>query len=201
MAQSTRSYSKFFALDDIRLRHQRFDGGVSDELERAVFIAADAALVLPYDPVRDRVMLVEQFRTGPFVRGDHRCWQLEPIAGRLDPGETPEQAARREAWEEAGLNIGRLEKIAETYTSPGNSSEFYYTFVGLADLPDDCIGTGGLEAEGEDIRSHLLSFNELMTLCDSRQAANTPLVMAAYWLARHRSRLRLEGQTATPEAT
>lgn len=190
VATRRRVYANYFALDEYDLQHERFDGQMTDTVTRAVFLAADATLVLPYDPVRDRVLLVEQMRMGPMARADASCWQLEPVAGRLDPGETAEEAARREAMEEAGLQLGDLHPVGETYTSPGNSSEFYYTFVGLADLPDAVAGLGGLEEEHEDIRTHLMSFDTLLELCDSCRIANTPLALIAYWLARHRDRLR-----------
>ncbi|MDW4496408.1 NUDIX domain-containing protein [Sulfitobacter sp. D35] len=188
----TREYADFFALDDMQLRHERFDGTMTERLGRAVFIAADAALVLPYDPVRDRVLLVEQLRMGPLARDDRQCWQFEPIAGRIDDVETPEHAVRREAREEAGLELGALHRVAEVYPTPGTSTEFYYLYVGIADLPDGAGGHGGLDAEHEDIRSHVIAFDALLELCDTAQAANAPLVMAAYWLARHRERLRGE---------
>lgn len=190
ITKRTRAYAHFFALDDLHVAHERFDGTMTDPLDRAVFIGADAAVMLPYDPVRDRVLLVEQVRMGPIARGDRSVWQLEPIAGHIDPGETPQEAARREAMEEAGLSVETLEKVAEVYASPGGSTEFYYVFVGLADLPDSAKGTGGLAAEGEDIRSHVLSFAELMEMVATFQAANAPLVLAAYWLAHNRARLR-----------
>lgn len=193
-----RPYSYFFAVDDYKLQHEKYDGSMSEVLDRAVFVAADAALVLPYDPGRDRVLLVEQIRLGPIGRGDRTFWQLEPIAGRVDPGETPEETARREALEEADLEIGSLEKIAEIYPSPGTSTEFYYTYLGLADLPDDITGTSGLETEHENIRSHLLSFDELMDRVDRFDVANAPLALAAYYLARHRDRLRSEWVKDTP---
>lgn len=190
--KQARPYVRFFAMDEIFLSHQRFDGEMTPELLRAVFRAPDATLVLPYDPVRDRVLLVEQLRVGPLARGDRAVWQLEPVAGRLDPGETPQNAARREAQEEAGLALGEMVSAGEVYPSPGNSSEFLYFFVGQADLPDTAAGLGGLDAEDEDIRSHVLSFNALIEMCDRHEIANAPLVAIAYWLARHRDGLRAE---------
>lgn len=188
----TTPYSDFFKLDDYHLSAQTFEpgGAMSAPMRRAVFVAMDAALVLPYDPVRDRVLVVEQFRMGPFGRGDPDAWQLEPVAGHVDPGERPEDAARREAREEAGLSLGTLHPVAEAYPSPGASTEFFYLYIGLADLPDDITGIGGMAEEGENIRSHLLEFDALMAMLDARRAANLPLILAGYWLARHRDALR-----------
>ncbi|MEM9967801.1 MAG: NUDIX domain-containing protein [Pseudomonadota bacterium] len=193
-----RRYSGFFALDDVALRHQKFDGLSSDLLNRAAFISADAALVLPYDPVTDRVLLVEQFRVGPFLRHDQAPWQLEPIAGRIDAGETPEAAARRESFEEAGLALDALETVAEVYPSPGGSTEFFYIFVGLADLSKAKSEITGLASEHEDIKTHILSFDALMTLAADFAVANAPLALCAYWLAYHRDRLRSERGEGTP---
>ncbi|MFK7746267.1 MAG: NUDIX domain-containing protein [Roseobacter sp.] len=193
-----RVYANYFALDEIELRHARFDGAMTPTVLRAVFHAPDATLVLPYDPVRDRVLLVEQMRMGPLARGDKALWQLEPIAGRLDPGEAPEAAARREAQEEAGLQLGTMEAVAETYCSPGNSTEFYYIYVGAADLPDDAAGLGGLESEDEDIRSHVFTLDDLLAMCDRQEIANAPLVMATYWLARHRASLCADPEFKRP---
>ncbi|MFK7881213.1 NUDIX domain-containing protein [Roseobacter sp.] len=190
VVERRRVYAQYFALDEFDLSHARFDGSMTPILMRGVFLAPDAALVLPYDPVRDRVLVVEQMRMGPLARGDHVVWQLEPVAGRLDPGESPEDAARREAREETGLNIGALHPVGECYGSPGNSSEFHYSYVGLVDLPDQAAGVGGLASEDEDIRSHVMPFDELLRLCDAQQIANSPLVLIAYWLARHQARLR-----------
>ena len=190
LVERRRVYADYFAVDEYDLRHARFDGKTSPQVTRAVFLAPDAALVLPYDPLRDTVLLVEQVRMGPLGRGDSTLWQYEPIAGRLDPGETAQQAARREALEEANLELGDLLPVAEVYCSPGTSSEFYYIFVGIADLSAQKAGVAGLEAEDEDIRAHIMPFDVLIEICDSLQAANAPLALAANWLARHRSRLR-----------
>ncbi|MBZ4021494.1 hypothetical protein CKO11_03335 [Rhodobacter sp. TJ_12] len=185
-------YAKFFAVEDYRLRHRRFNGGMTAPLDRAAFVSGDATVVLPYDPVRDQVLLVEQFRTGPLARGDVNPWSLEAVAGRVDAGETPEEAARREAGEEAGLTLGRLIAAPSHYPSPGAKSEYLYCFIGLCDLPETAPGLGGLEAEGEDIRSHRVSFAQLMALIESGEVENGPLIVLALWLERMRDPLRAD---------
>jgi nudix-type nucleoside diphosphatase (YffH/AdpP family) len=183
-------WAGFFAVERFDLAFRHFGGGMSREVERTVFISADAVTVLPYDPARDRVLLIEQFRPGPFARGDAEVWSLEAIAGRIDPGESPEEAARREAVEEAGLVLGPLLHVAGYYPSPAGKSEYLYSYVALADLPDGIAGVHGVAGEAEDIRGHLMSFERMMALVDSGEIANAPMILTALWLARHRDRLR-----------
>jgi ADP-ribose pyrophosphatase len=188
------AHAGFFGLEALTLRHRRFDGAMSAEMAREVFVAGDAVTVLPYDPVRDRVLVIEQFRTGPLGRGDPLPWQLEAIAGRIDPGETPEDAARREAVEEAGLALGALEKVAEYYPSPGAVAEYLYSYVALCALPDGVAGVFGAEEEGEDIRGQLLPFDGLMAAVSGGEVSNAPLILTALWLQRERPRLRAAEQ-------
>lgn len=190
VADTREPYAQFFAVEEHDLRFRRFDGSLSPQVTRAAFVSGDAVTVLPYDPVRDRVLLVEQFRAGPFTRGDGQPWQLEAVAGRIDPGETPEDAARREAVEEAGLVLDALLPVAQYYPSPGICAEFLYSYVALTDLPDGAAGVFGVEGEAEDIRGHLISFDDLMALVASGEAGNAPLILTAYWLAQNRARLR-----------
>ena len=193
--QLHRPYTNFFAMEEYDLRFRRFDGSMSEEINRGVFVASDAALVLPYDPLRDRVMVIEQFRAGPYGRGDAAPWPLEPVAGRVDPGETPETAARREAEEEAGLTLTGLEKIAEGYSSPGSSSEYFYVYLGLADLPDAAQTVAGKAEEAEDIRSHVLDWDVFAAMMQRGELTVLPLVLAAGWLAMNRDRLRSQAGT------
>lgn len=200
------AYTEFFQVEERDLRFPTFGGTLSEVVTRAGFVMGDAVTVLPYDPRRDRVLLVEQFRAGPFMRGDPAPWSLEPVAGRIDPGESPEQAARREAREEAGLELGALSQVARYYPSPGAVTEYLYSYVGIADLPEDAARIGGLAAEAEDIRGVLLDFGALMDLIagtgsagesgsatrgeSGNRAGNAPLILTGWWLAAHRDRLR-----------
>lgn len=183
-------YAGFFGVEEYRLLYARFNGGLSAEVLRSVFTSGDAVTVLPYDLARDRVLLIEQFRMGPLSRGDRNPWQLEAVAGRIDPGETPEEAGRREAVEEAGLAVGALLPVAEYYPTTGAVSEYLYSYVGLCDLPDGTAGVFGLEVEAEDIRGHLLPFDALMDLVTTGEVTNAALLISALWLQRERPRLR-----------
>ncbi len=190
VAARRRPYSHFFAVEELDIAARRFDGAMPAPSERAIFVMSDAVSVLPYDPVRDRVLLIEQFRTGAYLRGDTNPWSLEAIAGRQDPGETAEETARREALEETGLTLGALHLVSRYYSSPGGCTEYMTSFVALAELPDGVEGVGGLDSEAEDIRSMLVSFDGLQDALASGEAENGPLVMSALWLAAHRDRLR-----------
>ncbi len=184
------AYAGFFSADVHQVQYRRFDGSLSPSLVREVFVVGDAVTVLPYDPVRDRVLLIEQFRMGPFGRGDPLPWQLEAIAGRIDPGEIPEDAARREAVEEAGLVLGTLEKVAEYYPTPGAVAEYLYSYVALCDLPDGVAGVFGAAEEAEDIKGHLVPFDRLVEVMAAGEIANAPLLLTVLWLQRERARLR-----------
>ena len=188
-AGQRRSHSGFFALDELTLDHPTFAGGRSGPLRREGFLSGDAAIVLPYDPVRDRVLLIEQFRTGPYLRGDPRPWTLEPVAGLVDAGEAPADTARREALEEAGLRFHGLQHVLSAYPSPGATTEFYHCYVGLCDLPDGLDGPGGNPDEGEDIRPHVLPLDTAVDLIATGEANVLPLAMLLLWTAAQRARL------------
>jgi nudix-type nucleoside diphosphatase (YffH/AdpP family) len=191
----TQTYANFFAVEEYDLSFQRFDGSHSPVVKRAAFVSGDAVTVLPYDPLRDRVLIVEQFRAGPYARGDVQPWQLEPIAGRIDPFETAEDTARREAVEEAGLTVTELLPIGGYYPSPGAKTEYIISYIGLADLPDAAAIVGGEASEAEDIKGHILTFAAFSELVARGEATTGPLLLSFYWLERERARLRADAQT------
>ena len=190
LIQARKRYEGFFNVEELDLRFRKFDGSMSDPVNRAVFVGVDCAIVLPYDPVRDRVLLVEQFRPGAFLRGDPNPWTVEPIAGRIDPGEEPEDAARREAEEEAGVALSELRAISAAYPSPGTTTEHFFVFLGLCSLPDGVAGLGGEVDEAEDIRSHVMEWADFDRALNQGDFRLLPLIMAGHWLARNRASLR-----------
>lgn len=183
-------FDGFFRVRHFDLRHRRFDGSWSDWFQRETFVAFDAALVLPYDPKTDQVLLIEQLRYGPIWRDDPVPWTLEPIAGLVDAGEPPADTARREAVEEAGLELGSLQRMFSSYPSPGYSSEYFHCFLGVCDLTRPLKPNDGLADENEDIRSHILPFDRAMALIDTGEITALPLTAMLLWLAGHREHLR-----------
>ncbi|MBB5516160.1 nudix-type nucleoside diphosphatase (YffH/AdpP family) [Rubricella aquisinus] len=189
VSRHAQPYAHFFSIEDHTLSHRLHNGGWSAPLERAVLASADAVTVLPWDPVTDRVLLIEQFRPAPFVRGDQSPWLLEPVAGRMDGLESPEDCARREAREEAGITLTALEKVNSHYPSPGTVTEYVTCYIGRADLAR-AGGVHGVETEHEDIRSHLLTLAEAEAAVASGEIAVGPLIVSLYYLRLHHARLR-----------
>ncbi|MDO5648435.1 NUDIX domain-containing protein [Paracoccus sp. (in: a-proteobacteria)] len=184
------TYQGFFTAQEWQLSHRFHNGKMGPVVKREAFISGDAVVILPWDPVRDRVLVIEQFRVIPALRGDPQPWQIEAIAGRIDAGETPEQAGIREAREEAALTIRDLIPAAHVYASPGTVTEYLYQFVGITDLPDDATGVYGLESEAEDIRGHLLNRRDLSDMLAAGQVSNGPLALLSLWLDANHARLR-----------
>ena len=184
-----RAYVNYFGVEELEIQYRRHDGTMGPVLNRSGLMQGGAVVVLPYDPVRDTVLLVEQFRAPVFLIDDPEPWMWEPVAGMIDPGETPEQTAHREAQEEAQITLQALEPAGQAYSSSGSSTEFVYLFVGLADLTQT-IDNGGLASEGEDIRTQILSYDAFMKKVDNNEFKDLPLLSMANWLARHRDRLR-----------
>lgn len=176
----------WYRLDRFRLRHRKFAGGWSEEVTREVFIPGDSVVVLPYDPRRDAVVLVEQFRIAPYSHGDDP-WMVETVAGRIKPGESPEEVARREAQEEAGCTLDELVRIAGHFPSPGAVDEFIHLYCGVTDS-SGLGGLHGLEDEHEDIAVRVAPFAEAMAAMDSGLIVSGPLMLALQWLALHKER-------------
>ncbi|MEE9101207.1 NUDIX domain-containing protein [Pseudomonas sp. QE6] len=181
-------FKGFYKLDRLHLRHRQFAGGMGPVLTRELFVRHDAVCVLPYDPQRDEVVMIEQFRVGAMDAGVNP-WLLELVAGLIDKDEEPEEVARREAVEEAGLTLGSLWPIAQYLPSPGGSNELVHLFVGRCDS-SAAAGIHGLAEEGEDIRVHVLPFEEALQAVRDGRINNAASMLALQWLALNRAEVR-----------
>ncbi len=183
-----RSYSGFFQVRKLTLQHRLFGGGWSAPLVREVFERGDAVAVLPYDPVSDSVILIEQFRPGA-MRGEDSPWMLELVAGVVEPGETDDSVAHREAMEEAGCELGELVPVASILPSAGGCSEQVRIFC--AQLRSVSAGDiHGLQDEGEDILVHRLPRAEALELLRRNLISAGHTVIALQWLQINGAQLR-----------
>jgi ADP-ribose pyrophosphatase len=189
-------YQGYFRMERHRFRHRLFRGGWSKELAREVFERGHAAGVLLYDPDRDEVVLIEQFRVAA-VDGPTGPWLLEIVAGIIDDEEeSAEEVVRREAREEAGCTVVELRFICEYLSSPGGSSERITLFLGRVNAAEVQPGVYGLEEENEDIRVLVLPFAEAMRRLDGGEINNALAVIALLWLALHRDEIRAAWSSA-----
>ncbi len=188
--EKTTPYEGYFKIDLYTLRHGKFAGGWSQPLSREIFERGHAAVVLLYDPYRDAVVLIEQFRIGALA-ADRDPWLIEAVAGIIEPGEDSQGVVTREAVEEAGCTITALEEIGTFFPSPGGSSETLALFCGRVDS-SAAGGIHGLDHEGEDIRVLVLPTDQALARLESGGIVNATAAIALQWLALNRERLRAE---------
>lgn len=183
----TVAYQGHFRIDLYRFRHRLHDGGWSGEVEREVFERGHAVGLLLYDPRRDAVALIEQFRVGALAAG-MKPWQTEVVAGIIENGENAAEVARREAREEAGCEVEELLPIYRYLVSPGGTSETCQLYCALV----DCSSIGGIHGrsdEQEDIRVEVMETDRALALLEQGAIQNAVTVIALQWLALNRRRL------------
>src|SRR5690554_6812384 len=181
-------FQGFFRMDKLCLTHPRFDGRNMPQFTRELFIRGDATRVLPYEPERDEVVLLDQFRLGALGR-DQSPWLLELVAGMNEEGESSEEVDQRQAEEEAGLRFSKLEKIGDYVVPPGGTTEMVYLYCGKVST-ESAGGLFGLEEESEDIRAHVVSADEAIAMISDGRIYNAAAIIAIQWLQINRARLR-----------
>jgi ADP-ribose pyrophosphatase len=182
-------FQGFFRVDRLHVQHDRFDGGQSNVLTREIFHRSpNVAGGLLFDPQHDKVVLVEQFRAAPANDGKN-AWMTEVVMGMVDANETPEQAMRREAMEEAGCDVLDMVPIARYYSSPGGTSEYVHLFAGRITAPPDG-GVFGVEGENEDIKVHVFDAARAISLIYSGKIQDAQTLIALQWFAMHHTDLR-----------
>ncbi|HET6605987.1 MAG TPA: NUDIX domain-containing protein [Rhodopila sp.] len=190
-----RVWSGRFPLDVVTFRNRRFDGVMSELHRWEVWRRGQAVAMLPYDPERDAVVLIDQFRFPAFVAG------LDPVlvecpAGLLEDNEEPETAMVRELHEEMGLTTDRMERIGNFILSAGGADETCFLYAGRVQAPsadaDGVAGAFGLAVENEDIRVRIWPANKAIAAALAGHITNSIAALGLLWLASQRDRLRAE---------
>ncbi|QFU74827.1 NUDIX domain-containing protein [Halioglobus maricola] len=187
LAQET-AFQGYFQVRRVTLQYRAFGGGWVEPQVREIFERGDAVGVLPYDPINDSVVLIEQFRPGA-IRGDNSPWMLELIAGIVEPGEEDTDVVHREAMEEAGCELSRLEPIATVLPSAGACTEQVRLFCGRVTTAA-VGGVRGLPEEGENILVHSVPVAEAFDLLERDAMPNGHTLISLLWLRNNIDSLR-----------
>lgn len=173
------AYSGYCAVKQFRFQFSIFAGGVSHPVEREMVCRPPAVAVLLYDPDTEKVVMIEQFRTGAME--ETSPWILEIVAGMVDPGETPESTAFRETFEETGCTLLSLTPICTFLVSPGISNEKTYIYYGRVKTPKGGDFHGLLD-DGEDIKVHVFPKEVVFDLLKKGKITSASAVIAIQWL-------------------
>ncbi|MFV0432209.1 MAG: NUDIX domain-containing protein [Alphaproteobacteria bacterium] len=199
LLEKSEEFKGYFEVNKYRFSYRQFNGKMGAVVEREIFERGHAVAVLPYDPIKDVIILIEQFRPGVFVGIQNPHWQnkqttswmYEIIAGIIDEGETIDDVAIRETKEEANLEIANLKYIQPFFVSPGAVSEFIHLYVAQVNS-EKAGGVFGLDVEAEDIKTHILPCDEVWKMLDEGKITNATALIALQWLRYHREQVREE---------
>lgn len=180
-------YKGFFELNHYHFTHSLFAGGQSKLVKREVFERGHAAAVLPYDPITDELVLLEQFRF-PAMETNSNPWLLEVVAGIVEDGESFEEVCYREAQEEAGVVITRLMKMNSYLASPGACTERIHVYLGEVDA-SSAGGIHGLDSEAEDIKVHRVPFAQAVAWLEDGKFDNSTAIIAMQWLIMNKQKV------------
>lgn len=181
-------YKGVFRMAKYTIRYRLFGGGWSKNVQLEVMERESAVAVLPYDPILDKVILIEQFRPAPLSHEAYP-WLTEIVAGIFTKDEAPTHVAEREAKEEANCEILDLFPIYEYFVSPGGCNEYIHIFIGRIDAANSG-GIFGIADENEDIRVKVLSSDDAFALMQSGEIKTSPAIVSLQWLQLNRERLK-----------
>ncbi|NKF49483.1 ADP-ribose diphosphatase [Shewanella sp. WXL01] len=173
-------YRGFFKLEQYTFRHKLFAGGWSGEVVREVFERGHAVVVLPYDPITDKVVLIEQIRI-PAITTTDSVWLYELVAGMIEPNESHLDVAKRELIEETGLTASDWQYVNSYLASPGGTTERFYLYLAKVDA-SVATGVHGLESEAEDIKVHVVSREQAYAMTQNGEIDNVSTVLGLQWL-------------------
>ena len=180
-------FEKYFRLEEYSLSHELYRGGSSEDFTREIFERGSVVALLPYDPIKRKVVLIEQFRAGA-IHDEKSPWLTECVAGVVEAGESEDQVAIRESHEEAGCEIKQLHQISRYYVSPGGSTEICALYCGIVDSTG-VGGIHGLAEENEDIRVEVVDVDTAYDWVADGTIKSSATIIALQWLQLNEDRL------------
>lgn len=192
--EKTNAFKGYYQIDQYLLQHTKFDGSWSNPFTREVFERGQSAALLPYDPIRDQFVLIEQFRAGPMAAG-FDPWMLEIPAGIVENGEEPEDVALRETEEETGGIVTELIHVMDFFNSQGGCSEWTALYCGKVDA-STIKKNAGLSHEHEDILTHVLPRKDVLDWLQEKKFNNATIIIALQWFSLNEAMILAEFSNA-----
>ncbi len=172
-------YSGFFNVNKYQFIHKKHNGDWSGTVEREIFSGAHVSTLLPYDPIKKEIILIQQFRAGVLSRYD-KDYLYEIVAGIIDKGEKPEETAMRECFEETGCEVKKILPIQTYFPAPGSSKSYYHLYLGeINSFNGNRIK--GLESENEDILVKSYKVNDVRNMLKKKKIMNGLTLIALQW--------------------
>ena len=165
----------WYILNKVTFDYQKNDQSWITQ-QREVYDRGNGAAILLYNKAKRTIILTRQFRLPTYLNGNKNGMLIEVCAGLLDQDE-PEQCIIRETEEETGYRISKVQKIMETYMSPGAITEILYLFVGEYDDSMKVSDGGGLEHEQENIEVLEMSFDETYAMIETGELKDAKTIM------------------------
>lgn len=165
----------WYTLNKYTFKYQRPDGSWETQ-HREAYDRGNGAAILLYNSKKGTVVLTKQFRMPTYVNGNEDGMMIEVCAGLLD-GDNPADCVRKETEEETGYKISNVQKVFQTYMSPGSVTEILYLFVGEYDESMKVSDGGGAEDETENIEVLELDFNEAMQMVANGEIKDAKTIM------------------------
>jgi ADP-ribose pyrophosphatase len=172
-------YSGFFSMNKYEFTHKKHNGEWTDKVEREIFEGVHVSSLLPYDPIKKEIVLIQQFRAGVLSRFD-KDYLYEIVAGIIDEGEQPEETAKRECLEETGCEVKKILPIQSYFPSPGSSESYYHIYLGeINTFKGERIR--GLKNENEDILVKSFKIEDVRKMLKEKKINNGLTLVALQW--------------------
>ncbi|NKI32762.1 GDP-mannose pyrophosphatase NudK [Croceivirga thetidis] len=169
----------WYTLNKYSFEYQKQDGSW-EEQHREAYDRGNGAGILLYNKEKETVILTRQFRMPTYVNGNKDGMMIEVCAGLLD-GDNPEDCIRKETEEETGYKINNVERVFETYMSPGSVTEILYLFIGAYEDKMKVGEGGGADNETENIEVLEIPFKKAIRMIESNEINDAKTILLMQW--------------------
>jgi nudix-type nucleoside diphosphatase (YffH/AdpP family) len=165
----------WYVLNKITYQYHKEDQKVETQI-REVYDRGNGAGILLYNTIQKTVILIRQFRLPTYLNGNKTGMMIEVCAGLLDK-ENPEECIIREVEEETGYQVKTVQKVFETYVSPGAVTEILHLYVGEYNSSMKVSEGGGLAGEQENIEVLEVPFIEALAMIERGEIQDSKTIM------------------------